>query len=323
METQEYCPKVSILIPVYNREHLVIETVLSALRQDYENFEIIVCDNASTDHTWEALNEHFGRETRVKLFRNKKNIGPVRNWMKCAKMASGEIYKILWSDDLIDRRFVSRTIIALSDPGVGFVYTSAGLFVREPSAKVAIYQRRSDAVIASDEFIKGSLSGVPHFPVSPGCAIFRAKDFESCLVATITSERLGDSAMHGVGPDLLLLLNIANKYKNIGYIKDMLSFFRIHEESITISSARSILRLRYAAAKAWFVLSQRPDMIFDVAATIFMLKFRYLSHSTKLRFSDAGYYPSPLNAIRLSLKIIVKTLLIIRYMVDRYMRSDP
>jgi glycosyltransferase involved in cell wall biosynthesis len=46
---------VSILIPVYNREHLVGETIESALAQSYSNIEIIIVDNCSTDNTWDDL----------------------------------------------------------------------------------------------------------------------------------------------------------------------------------------------------------------------------------------------------------------------------
>jgi len=46
---------ISILIPVYNRENLIEETVQSALNQTYKNLEVIIVDNKSTDSTWEVL----------------------------------------------------------------------------------------------------------------------------------------------------------------------------------------------------------------------------------------------------------------------------
>ena len=49
-------PLISILIPVYNREKYILETVSSALSQDYLNFEVIVIDNNSTDNTLKILN---------------------------------------------------------------------------------------------------------------------------------------------------------------------------------------------------------------------------------------------------------------------------
>ena len=51
-------PLVSIMIPVYNRENLIEETLLSALQQDFEDFEVVVVDNCSTDRTYEILKEY-------------------------------------------------------------------------------------------------------------------------------------------------------------------------------------------------------------------------------------------------------------------------
>ena len=87
---------VSILIPVYNRETLIEDTVQSALNQTYPNIEIIVVDNKSTDRTWDILEKLANRDSRIKIFQNKTNIGPVRNWKRCIDNASGKYGKILW-----------------------------------------------------------------------------------------------------------------------------------------------------------------------------------------------------------------------------------
>lgn len=67
---------VSILIPVYNRENLIEETVQSALNQTYKNIEIIVVDNQSTDNTWEILQKLASQDERIKIFQNNTNIRP-------------------------------------------------------------------------------------------------------------------------------------------------------------------------------------------------------------------------------------------------------
>ena len=117
-------PLVSILIPVYNREKVVSRAIDSALAQTYRNIEIIVCDNASTDGTWDVLQKYAKQDERVKVFRNETNVGPVRNWMECLKRASGEYAKYLWSDDEILPTFVETMLRPMqNDPRVGFAWS--------------------------------------------------------------------------------------------------------------------------------------------------------------------------------------------------------
>ena len=91
-------PLVSILIPVYNRERLVKKAIESAINQAYKNIEIIAVDNKSTDKTYEVLTEYSKKYSNIKVYQNKENIGPVRNWKKCLEYSSGEFIKILFSE---------------------------------------------------------------------------------------------------------------------------------------------------------------------------------------------------------------------------------
>lgn len=158
--------KVSILIPVYNREKLIAETIESALAQAYENFEIIIVDNASTDKTWEILEHYSNQDWRVKIFRNETNIGPVRNWMRCVDEATGFYGKILWSDDLIAPTFLEKTIPFLeTNKEVGFVYTGTEIFIDRTGKKSNVYFLGQTGVYNSDEFVVGSITG-GKYPVS-------------------------------------------------------------------------------------------------------------------------------------------------------------
>ena len=99
MNVMDVQPLVSIVIPVFNRETLVQEAIESALKQTYDNIEIVVVDNCSTDKTWEVLQKY--NNPKIKIFRNNTNIGPVLNWKKGIELSSGEYIKLLFSDDMI------------------------------------------------------------------------------------------------------------------------------------------------------------------------------------------------------------------------------
>ncbi len=88
--------KVSVLTPVYNTEKFVGEAIESILNQSYKDFEYIICDDCSTDNTWNILTEFSKKDTRIKIAKNEKNLGIAGNRNKLITMASGEY--IAWQD---------------------------------------------------------------------------------------------------------------------------------------------------------------------------------------------------------------------------------
>ena len=78
------------------------------MSQDYENVEIIVSDNASTDETRNICQSYCNQDTRVKYFRQPSNLGPVVNFATVLRMASGEYFMWLGDDDWIDPSYVKH-----------------------------------------------------------------------------------------------------------------------------------------------------------------------------------------------------------------------
>ncbi len=244
---------VSILIPVYNREHLIEETVQSALNQTYKNIEIIIVDNKSTDETWNVLSKLSKQDDRIKIFQNETNIGPVRNWKRCVDEASGEYAKILFSDDLMDTTFLESTINYLKDDSIGFVFTGREIFKNDVARTPLSYMTIGDSgIYPSSKYINGVLFR-KNYPNSPACALFRLKDIKSNLMIDIPNKIDSDFAMHGIGADVLIFLITASEYKNFAFVNEKLVHFRAHETSITINSGSGKLLLMYAVAKAFFV----------------------------------------------------------------------
>src|SRR5579872_5687154 len=94
-------PLVSIIVPVYNRRRLLAECLESALDQTWRDMEVVVVDNASTDGTWDVCRAFARADSRVRIFRNPENIGPVRNWQRCFREAEGRFGKLLFSEDVL------------------------------------------------------------------------------------------------------------------------------------------------------------------------------------------------------------------------------
>ena len=90
-------PSFSICIPNYNYGKYIGQTIESVLTQTYQNFEIIVVDNASTDNSIEII-ESF-KDPRIKLYKNNYNIGFAPNLQKATSLATKEFINLLSSDD--------------------------------------------------------------------------------------------------------------------------------------------------------------------------------------------------------------------------------
>jgi len=124
-------PKVSVCIPVYNGSDYIAESIQSVLSQTYENFNLIVCDNCSTDNTEEIVRNF--KDPRIAYVRNPKNLGIVGNANRCIEFATGEYVHILHHDDIMLPENLELKVRILDEhPKVGLVYSDV-LFVDQNS----------------------------------------------------------------------------------------------------------------------------------------------------------------------------------------------
>jgi len=117
---------VSIGMPVYNGEKCIRRAIDSLLAQDYENFELIVSDNASTDGTWQICQEYTAKDTRIRLNLNKKNLGARANFQLVLDLAQGPYFMWAAADDYWYPEFVAALVSELgnsADAGVAMCAT--------------------------------------------------------------------------------------------------------------------------------------------------------------------------------------------------------
>lgn len=97
--------KISLVIPVYNRQDLVRETIESCLSQSIPIDEIIVVDNNSSDDSYKIALEYSRKYKNIFAFKNKKNVGMIENWNIGIKLCHNQYISILHSDDLIPQNW--------------------------------------------------------------------------------------------------------------------------------------------------------------------------------------------------------------------------
>ena len=90
---------ITICIPTYNRSHYMLQTVQSVLDQTYTHFELLICDDGSTDDTQTLISSL--KDKRIKKLKNTKNFGYIATMNKCTKIARGEWLMHLSDDDIM------------------------------------------------------------------------------------------------------------------------------------------------------------------------------------------------------------------------------
>lgn len=114
---------VSIIMPSYNTGRFIAETINSVLAQTYENWEIIIVDDCSTDNTDEIVAEYL-RDERIRYFKNEKNSGAAVSRNRALREARGEWIAFLDSDDLWSPDKLEKQVGFMEKNGYRFSYTN-------------------------------------------------------------------------------------------------------------------------------------------------------------------------------------------------------
>jgi glycosyltransferase involved in cell wall biosynthesis len=120
-------PIVSIGLPVFNGEDYLEAALDSLLAQTYTDFEIVLCDNASSDRTPEICQTYAAKDARIRYYRNPHNIGAAENFDRVFQLSRGKYFKWAAHDDLCKPTFLERCIEVLDhDLSVVLCMSEAG-----------------------------------------------------------------------------------------------------------------------------------------------------------------------------------------------------
>ena len=137
-------------MPVYNNASLIGETIKSILSQSFQDFEIIISDDCSTDDTIEVIKKF--KDKRIKIYRNKKNLGYGKNLQVLRKLIKGDILFLMGQDDILLKNALLKTYQAfLLGEEIGAVTRPYYWFdedVRKPIRAVTAYDEKKDRVIS-------------------------------------------------------------------------------------------------------------------------------------------------------------------------------
>jgi glycosyltransferase involved in cell wall biosynthesis len=125
----EMLPLVSVIIPTYNRLNFLKEAIFSVLDQEYNNFELIVVDDFSTDNTFEFCKKELSKYSNIRCFNNEQKKGACGAKNTGLKYANGTYITLLDDDDLWENDYLKYNVnIVLKCPDINLVFTSNSYF---------------------------------------------------------------------------------------------------------------------------------------------------------------------------------------------------
>lgn len=294
---QIHRPVVSILIPVFNRKEYIAECIESAINQTFTDIEIIIVDNASKDGTWEICQHYAAIDPRIKIFQNESNIGPVRNWMRCANEASGEFSKILFSDDLLMSNCLEEMIQKISNIKVSFVYSSVYIGSTPLNASI-FYANSITKLITCKEFLNYLINSKA--PLSPGAILLRTSDLLKNLHLQFPTKTFRNFENHGAGPDVMIALLSFESYKYASFISKPLIYFRSHFDSFSSANNNNSIALSYQSVILMHLKNKKlyfPKIEYTAYAWLQNIKFQKKYKLLKKHFEEFDVENNLMNII--------------------------
>jgi glycosyltransferase involved in cell wall biosynthesis len=220
-------PLVSVLMTAYNREKYIGDAIESVLASTYNNFELVIVDDSSSDGTVGVVRSYAARDTRIKLFVNEKNLGQFENRNYAARLATGKYLKYLDSDDLLYPTGLD-VLVAMMErfPEAGYGLCSLG----QDDERIYPF-----ILSPREAYDRHFIRKIPLFHKAPLSSIIRSDVYLGAG---------GFSNPHGEGDyEMWLLLSRDHR---VVLMPEGVAWYRVHEEQIDFRRRNDpFLRFRY------------------------------------------------------------------------------
>jgi glycosyltransferase involved in cell wall biosynthesis len=250
-------PEISVLMPTYNYASFLPEAIASVLAQDFQDFELLILDDCSSDNTAGVVKPFCARDARVRIAVNPANLGMVANWNLCLQRARGRYIKFLFGDDkLSDPQALAKMITLLRNNPAAMLAASARTILDAQSKVTGISRTLPDGchngrkVIAECLIEQGNLVG------EPSSVLFRKAD----------AERGFDTAYRQL-VDMEMWFHLLER-GDLVYTREPLCAFRRHVRQQTAvnnanySIKEQLMLVSAYGAQPWMPARQRLDILY-------------------------------------------------------------
>jgi len=256
-------PKVSVLVPVFNGENHLAECLGSILAQDFADFELLVSDDGSTDHSPQIIQEFAARDRRVRWWKNPQRRGLTGNSNCCLREARGEFIKFVHQDDKLLSPAAIRKLTDALDKHPQASLAGSQQHLTGTDSRPRIFSKRSGC-FEGYKMIVASLEQNNNLIGQPTLTLFRRQQ----------AQRGFDEQFTGF-MDFEMWCHLLEQ-GDFAYVAEPLATWRVHEHHQTARAnanpERDREHLRFMEiyyAKEWLKAAATDRMLF---AQIYYLK---------------------------------------------------
>jgi len=207
-------PLVSVCIPTHNSARYLGAAIESVLQQTFGDYELVVCDNASSDETPELCRRY--RDPRLAYHRFEVLVGQGANWNRCLSLAGGEYVALLHADDVYRPGFLEARVRALeADRAVGLAFGAVDLIDDEGRVTGQQVFRTGSFVAPPPGFCRDLLLACVINPATP---VVRRGCYE-------TAGRFDEDRLWGIDWDMWLRLAARHA---VSYSPSIAAAYRVH-----------------------------------------------------------------------------------------------
>ncbi|HLO24483.1 MAG TPA: glycosyltransferase family 2 protein [Geobacteraceae bacterium] len=226
-------PRVTVCIPAYNNARFLPEAIESVLSQSFDQLELLIIDDSSTDSTREIVSSYAARDNRIVFRVNPRNIGMVENWNACLREARGEYIKYLFGDDLLASPDALQKMVGVldSDRTVSLVASARNLIDEDSALVGTISCFAGNTVGEGAKIINRCLLTQKNLIGEPSVVMFRK-----------SQAARGFDARYSQFVDLEMWFHLLEQGK-FSYIGEPLASFRLHAGQQTRKNVRDLVHV--------------------------------------------------------------------------------
>lgn len=293
-------PAVSIIIPNYNHAPFLAQRLDSVFQQTFQDFEVILLDDTSTDNSLEILSAYAAKyaDKVAHFIINEKNSGsPFRQWKKGIELAKGEYIWIAESDDWAEVNFLEQILVKSNKQnskkwGLAFVDSyktnEEGESIIQTKKKFISLRKYGEKInwFESKYFIEKYM--IDHIVLTNASAIvFRKEYIEGIEDYVFTTYQVGD---------FFFWLHVVSKSDFVIFVSELLNHHRIHQASTTIinnkTKKRTITKekLTYFNELKKYELNNKSLTIrIKIAKSVFVVAKSEIKKALKLNFKSLAF----------------------------------